>query len=125
LWLVVAGGSGTSRIFAELELRSIPARVFFAGYIPDALLTGLYAGALAMAYVSTYEGFGLPILEAMATGTPVLVGNCSSLPEVAGGAGLLVDPFNVDEIADGLMRLVETPGLREQLRHAGLARARR
>jgi len=68
-----------------------------------------------LAMPSLYEGFGLPVLEAMSFGVPVLTSSCSSLPEVAGDAGLLVDPYNIDSIADGLTKLITDVGLREQL----------
>jgi glycosyltransferase involved in cell wall biosynthesis len=84
----------------------------------------LFAGALLLAYVSYYEGFGLPPLEAMASGTPVLAGNRSSLPEVVGDAGVLVDPFSVKEIAEAICGMVEKPALRADLRRKGLLRAK-
>jgi len=84
----------------------------------------LYSGALAFVYPSLYEGFGLPPLEAMACGTPVLTSNVTSLPEVVGDAGLLVDPYNVEAIAHGIRRLVEDSALREELKRKGLERAK-
>ena len=83
----------------------------------------LYAGAMAFAYLSVYEGFGLPPLEAMASGTPTLVGNRASLPEVVGDAAVQVDPFDIEAIADGLHRLIEDSSLRAVLREKGLERA--
>ena len=78
-----------------------------------------------MVYPSIYEGFGLPPLEAMASGTAVLTGNRSSLPEVVGDAGLLVDPYNETEIAEGIYRLVTDLGLRAEFRRRGLLRAKK
>jgi glycosyltransferase involved in cell wall biosynthesis len=79
---------------------------------------------LAFVYPSLYEGFDLPPLEAMACGTPVLTSNVTSLPEVVGDAGLLVDPYNVAAIAHGIRRLVEDSALREELKRRGLERAK-
>jgi glycosyltransferase involved in cell wall biosynthesis len=123
VWLVVAGASGSSRVFGRTHLGRLPARTFLAGHVDDRLLPGLYAGAIAMVYPSIYEGFGLPPLEAMASGTAVLTGNRSSLPEVVGDAGLLVDPFDVEAIAEGICRLVGDSVLRRELRRRGLLRA--
>jgi glycosyltransferase involved in cell wall biosynthesis len=124
VWLVVAGVSGSSRVFRGQRLDALPVRVFLAGHVDERLLPALCAGAMAMAYPSIYEGFGLPPLEAMASGTAVLAGNRSSLPEIIGDAGLLVDPSDVDAIAEGLCRLVQDSSLRDDLRRRGLARAK-
>lgn len=124
LWLVVAGVRENSRVFRGRCFGALPAKTFLAGYVDELLLPSLCAGALAMAYVSTYEGFGLPAVEAMASGTPVVVGNCSSLPEVVGDAGLMVDPLSVDEMAEAICRVARDPALRASLRERGLLRAR-
>jgi len=84
----------------------------------------LYSAALAFLFPSLYEGFGMPVLEAMACGTPVLTSNNSSLPEVAGDAALLVDPHSTEEISQGMVRLANDASLREELRARGLDRAR-
>ena len=86
----------------------------FLGRVPDDDLFLLYAGALVFAYPSLYEGFGFPILEAMASGVPVLSSNVTSMPEVAGEAAYLVNPYSVDEIAQGLSNLLSSPDLRAQ-----------
>jgi glycosyltransferase involved in cell wall biosynthesis len=78
---------------------------------------------MAFVFPSLYEGFGMPVLEAMACGTPVLTSTTSSLPEIAGDAALLADPLDVDALAHALQRLVNDPALREQLREHGLRRA--
>lgn len=95
------------------------------GYVDDEDLPGLYAGAKALVYPSLYEGFGLPPLEAMACGTPVITSNCSSLPEVVGDAALLVDPRSVRELEDALYRMLTDADLSENLRKRGLERAKR
>jgi glycosyltransferase involved in cell wall biosynthesis len=96
--------------------------VRFTGNIPEALISDYYRGALAVLMPSLHEGFGLPALEAMACGTPVLVSNSTSLPEVVGDAGLLVDPLDVAAIADGIGRLVHDEDLRDRLKERGLNR---
>jgi glycosyltransferase involved in cell wall biosynthesis len=95
------------------------------GYVPPADLPALYSGALAVVYPSLYEGFGLPVVEAMACGVPVLAADGSCFPEVAGDAALLVDPEDIDALAAGLRALVEDAGLRERLVRAGLERVTR
>ena len=96
----------------------------FAGYVPAEELPAWYNAAHALVYPSLYEGFGLPPLEAMACGTPVIASTASSLPEVVGEAGLLVDPLDVDALAAAMARVLTDPDLREHLRTAGLDRAR-
>ncbi len=93
------------------------------GYVPDADLPALYNLASIFAFPSIYEGFGLPIVEAMACGAPVLTSNRSSLKEIGDGAALLVDPFSVDAMADGLARLIADACWREEVRAKGLERA--
>jgi glycosyltransferase involved in cell wall biosynthesis len=123
-WLVVAGAKGKGLVFADVpELARLPARVHLAGYVPEEALPALYAGADAFVYPSMYEGFGMPPLEAMACGTPVIVGNRASLPEVVGDAALSVDPFNVDALARALVDVLAQPAVSARLGIAGLARA--
>jgi len=100
-------------------------RVYCTGPFPDADLPALYAGADLFVFPSLYEGFGLPPLEAMACGTPVVCSNAASLPEVVGDAALTVDPYDVDALADAMCRVLVDGQLREDLRARGLARARR
>lgn len=95
------------------------------GFVPDADLPALYRGADLFAYPSLYEGFGLPVLEAMRSGTPVLTSRVSSLPEVAGEAAVYVDPLDTSDIAAGLTSALTDVGLRERLAADGLARAQR
>jgi glycosyltransferase involved in cell wall biosynthesis len=93
------------------------------GFVPDDDLPALYSGAAALVYPSLIEGFGLPVLEAMRCGTPVLTSSTSSLPEVGGEAALYVDPHNVDGIAAALYKLATQPSLRADLAARGLQRA--
>ena len=98
--------------------------VRFLGYLPDDTLAILYRLAAVFVFPSLYEGFGLPPLEAMACGAPVVTSNVSSLPEVTGDAAVLVDPYDVGSIADGIARVLSDPALREDMRVKGMARAR-
>jgi alpha-1,3-rhamnosyl/mannosyltransferase len=97
--------------------------VSLLGYVPKADLPGLYAGAAAFLYPGVYEGFGLPIIEAMASGTPVVTSTTGAAPEIAGDAAVLVDPFDVAAIETGLERATQ-PGEAARLRELGRARAR-
>jgi glycosyltransferase involved in cell wall biosynthesis len=83
----------------------------------------LYSGAIALLYPSLYEGFGLPPLEAMACGTPVVTSRNTSLPEVVGDAAVVVDPYDVDSIAEGILQVLSSASLRHTLRANGLVRA--
>jgi glycosyltransferase involved in cell wall biosynthesis len=107
---------------AELGLQQ---RVEFRAYVLYAELPDLYRGALAFVFPSLWEGFGLPVLEAMACGTPVITSAGSGTEEVAGDAALLVDPADTDELSQALGCLIEQPKLREQCRKQGLERAKR
>lgn len=110
----------TIRTVDELELSKW---VILTGYVPETDLPALYSGATCFVYPSYFEGFGLPPLEAMKCGTPVIVGNRTSLPEVVGDAALLVDPFDVDEIAAGIERILGDENLRTSLKEKGIQRA--
>lgn len=107
-------------LIARLQISHL---VRLAGELPDEGLVDLYNGAEFVAIPSLYEGFGLPALEAMACGTPVLAGRAGALPEVVGDAGLLVNPYETQAIADGLAVLIDDSGLRRRLSLAGLKRA--
>ena len=124
--LVLAGarGWGADGIFAQAEELGL-ADVIFAGYVEQEELPLWYNAADLLAYPSLYEGFGLPPLEAMASGTPVLTSNISSLPEVVGDAGILVDPQNAGEIAREMLKVLRDKGLQEEMRKRGLERAKR
>jgi len=127
LELVLAGkphASETPRLHALVAELGIQQRVQFRPYVPSAALPGLMAGALAFVYPSLWEGFGLPVLEAMASGTPVLTSLGSGTEEAAGDAALLVDPWNQGALAAALRDLITQPRLRDDLRQRGLERVR-
>ena len=107
-----------------LEKTELKQHVILTGYVPESDLPPLYSGALCLVYPSFFEGFGLPPLEAMQCGTPVIIGNKTSLPEVVGDAAIAVDPFDLQAIAHALEDIVNKPALRNELRVKGLARAR-
>jgi glycosyltransferase involved in cell wall biosynthesis len=111
----------TLRTIKELEISN---SVILTGYVPEADLPALYSGALCFVYPSYFEGFGLPPLEAMKCGVPVIVGDKTSLPEVVGDAGVLVDPFDIDDIAAAIEKVIADSELRMQLRLKGLERAK-
>jgi glycosyltransferase involved in cell wall biosynthesis len=98
--------------------------VRFHGHVPDQTLAVLYRLASVFVFPSLYEGFGLPPLEAMASGTPVVTSNVSSLPEVVGDAAVLVDPYSAEAIAEGILKVLHSPHLRADLREKGYARVR-
>jgi glycosyltransferase involved in cell wall biosynthesis len=124
--LVIAGGAGwrNENFKPTAHQLGVANQVHFLGYVPEEDLPALYSLATVFAYPSLYEGFGLPVLEAMQCGTPVLTSDVSALPEIAGDAALLVSPTDVDEITDGLTRLLEHEELCTDLRARGYARAR-
>ena len=121
--LVIVGARGFAAEDVERRARQLGDSVRFLGYVPAADLPALMGAAAALAFPSLYEGFGLPAIEAMACGTPVVCSNTSSLPEVVGDAALLVDPSDVRSIAAGLARIGGDADLRSRLSQAGLLRA--
>src|SRR5438045_5990917 len=106
-----------------LHQHQLPKCVRFLGYLPEETLAVMYRLAGVFVFPSLYEGFGLPPLEAMASGTPVVTSNVSSLPEVAGDAAILVDPYDPTAIADGIYSVLTDERLRREMRRKGLARA--
>ncbi|MCX7707335.1 MAG: glycosyltransferase family 4 protein, partial [Anaerolineae bacterium] len=125
--LVIAGGKGWfyERILTEVDVLGLGDDVIFPGYVAADELPWWYRAAELFVYPSRFEGFGLPVLEAMACGTPVITTTSSSLPEVAGDAAILVDPDDVSALSDAMERLLADPDLRSALRAAGLQRAAR
>jgi len=123
--LVITGGKGWlyESIFEQVQRSGLEGRVHFPGFVDDADLPALYSAADVFALVSLYEGFGLPLLEAMACGTPVIGSNVSSLPEVIGDVGVQIDPRSVDDIARALTQMIEQPELRERSIGMGPERA--
>lgn len=116
---------GDKKWIEKIKRLGLEDRVHFAGYVDDETLARLYSGAMGFVYPSLYEGFGLPVLEAMACGAPVICSNGSSLPGTAGDAALLTDPGNVEGLASCINRLVRDSRLRSDLREKGLLRAAR
>jgi len=129
--LVIAGNtsrnveSDVENILGVVDKLGLWDQVLFTGQVPQEMMPPLVNGAELLAFPSIYEGFGLPALEAMACGIPVLASNIPALKEVVGGAGLLVNPNSIEEIADGLYRLLTDRDLREQLVRMGLERAQK
>jgi glycosyltransferase involved in cell wall biosynthesis len=125
--LVLVGKKG----WGPDEAKALPAGVLqrkdviFTGYVEDEDLPALYSGSMAFAYPSLYEGFGLPVLEAMACGTPVLTSQVSSLPEVCGDAAVYVHPLRTEEICRALLALGSDKDLRKALQARGLLRAQK
>ncbi len=126
LKLVLVGGRGWlyEEIFAQVKKLGLEERVLFTGYVPDAALPLWYNAAELLVFPSVYEGFGMPVVEAMACGTPVIASDSSSLPEAVGGAGLLFAPQNVAELTDRITAVQQDPALRAKLKKWGLQHAR-
>jgi glycosyltransferase involved in cell wall biosynthesis len=126
LQLVLAGQRGwlSAPIVEQVQTLGLQRQVLLPGFVADADLPALLSGALAFVFPSLYEGFGMPVLEAMACATPVLTSSTTALPEVAGDAALLVDPLDTAALTAALHRLVSDADLRADLRQRGLARVR-
>jgi len=118
--MVVAGPMGWASAETAARMRTVR----YLGYLPEPDIAPLTAAATVFAYPSLYEGFGFPVAQAMAAGTPVIASNVSSLPEIAGDAALLIDPRSVSELRDALSRLLLSPSLRSELANRGRSRAR-
>lgn len=124
--LVIAGskGWGTKPIFETVEKLGIDKRVIFTGFFPQIDLPSLYSAAELFVLPSIYEGFGIPVVEAFACGTPVITSNTSCLPEIAGDAGLTADPHNIHDLADKMEAALTDESLRQEMIAKGLNRAR-
>ena len=118
-------GASYEKLFHHKENQSIPTRVHLLGHVSDNELKALYENALALIFPSLYEGFGLPILEAMRCGCPVLCSNAASLPEVGGSAALYFDPLDVDEMNSVIKNFLADPALQLDLSRRGLQQAAR
>lgn len=123
--LVIAGQAHwrSSEIYRAVEEHGLEDEVLFTGYVPDSDLPLLYNAADLFVLISLYEGFGLPVLEAMACGIPVVASRTGSLPEVVGEAGLLVDPLDIEGISEAMAEVLSHPHLASQLKDRGLKRA--
>ena len=127
LYLVLVGTPGWKydNIMAEVSKKNfLKERIIFTGYVPESDLAALYSSSLAFVYPSFYEGFGLPPLEAMQCGVPVITSNTSSLPEVVGNAGIMVDPKDTDALCDSMLQIYNKPSLRASMSVKSLAQAK-
>lgn len=123
LFCIGGQGWGYEAIYAAVERLNLKERVTFVGYVPAQELPLWYNAATLLAYPSLYEGWGMPVLEALACGTPVITSNLAALPEAAGAAGILVSPHDADELAAAIHRLLRDTDLRRQLSQTGLTHA--
>ena len=124
LVLVGALGWKTESLLETIRTAGVPSeRLMLLGHVPDEDLPALLTGASVFAYPSLYEGFGLPVLEAMQCGAPVVTSNTSSLPEVVGDAAICVDPTDESALAQALVDVLVSPNLAADLRHRGIERA--
>ena len=121
--LVLAGKQHSRLSLKDLGLDTLPRNVMFTGFVDDEDLPALYSGASVFVFPSLYEGFGLPPLEAMACGTPVVVSNATSLPEVCGNAALYANPLDVDDVAEKIEAVLKDSALAGKMQEKGLARA--
>ena len=125
--LVIAGGKGWlyDTVFEKVQMSGLVEKIIFPGYVEQNEIPLLMGGARAFIFPSLYEGFGMPLLEAMACGTPVITSNVSSLPEVAGDAAFFVNPYKEEEICNAMHQIMTDNKLYEQLRAKGIVRAQK
>lgn len=121
LFLVIAGKLGGNHIFKDTIFPQSE-RIYFTGSVPDNLLPELYSGASIFCFLSLYEGFGIPLLEAMACGVPIIASNTTAIPEIVSNVGLLVNPLDIQEIASSIEQLYSSSILRTRLSRLGLER---
>ncbi len=119
--LVMTGGKGWfyDKLYQKVRELQLQDQIVFTGFVPDADLPYIYSGAKLFVFPSIYEGFGLPVLEAMSYGIPVVTSTSSSLPEIAGEAGILVDPNSAESIAQGILSVLSDEGLQEEMKQKG------
>ncbi|GAI60191.1 unnamed protein product, partial [marine sediment metagenome] len=123
-----AGGQETdfrSQTVGVVESLNLSSEVIFTDFVPEADLPAYYSGAEVFVLPTLYEGFGFPVLEAMACACPVITSNTSSLPEVVGGAGIMVDPHNTNRLAQAMRQVLTDSELRDNMIRKGLAQAKR
>jgi len=123
--LVIAGPEGWKHDATIARLRQLPSGMRYLGYVAEQDLPALFAGAAAFVYPSLYEGFGFPVAQAMAAGTPVITSAVSALPEISGGAAILIDPRSETELREAMQTLLTSPAQRARLIELGRANARR
>jgi glycosyltransferase involved in cell wall biosynthesis len=123
--LVFAGPPGWAQSETLARLRQPSPGVRYLGYVAEQDIPGIFAGATALVYPSLYEGFGFPVVQAMAAGTPVITSNVSALPEVSGGAAILIDPHSESELRDAMRDLLTSPARRQQMSESGRSNAQR
>jgi glycosyltransferase involved in cell wall biosynthesis len=124
--LVLAGGSGWLMEDFERKLESLGLRqdVILTGYVDDTALQWLYENCFALVYPSLFEGFGLPVLEAMSLGAPVIASNVTSIPEIVGNAGILVDPLDEEAIFHAMLKLSKDPQAHSHFKESGVERSK-
>lgn len=125
--LVIAGKKGWdyNQIFEMVKNLKLEDKIIFTGYVPSEDLLFLYNAAKLFVYPSLYEGFGIPVLEAMCCGTPVITSNISSMPEVAGEGAILINPHSIEELRDAMIQCLSNKELSDELRKKGLERAKK
>lgn len=124
IWLVFVGEAGLASSNMS-SIGSLPPRVIHLNRVNDEQLVQLYVDSLCYLHPSLYEGFGLPVLEAMACGTPVITSNITSMPEIAGDAAILIDPYDIESIVEGVIQVIDNEDLRKNLRGKGLNRSKK
>ena len=121
---LVLSGNADKKISETIRSLKISDQIVFTGKVSEVALASWYKGAIATIFPSIYEGFGLPIIESMASGTPVIASNITSLPEVGGDAAYYFDPYDLNSISDAMSKIVHDENLRQMMRIKGLDQAR-
>lgn len=125
--LVIVGGKGwnNGEIYDYVKEHDLGGHVLFTGYVSNDDVKNIYANATLFIYASLYEGFGIPVLEAMQSGVPVITSNVSSMPEVAGDACVLVDPYQTEEIKNAIIKVLDSEKLQAEMKEKGIAQAKK